>query len=483
MKPIHTSTILAALAFIGASSAMAHVSYTGRDFGTFVGDGSDAPVTLNAGNVSSAFGWADATDGDFGDSHRTRAFRFKLNAPAVVTLRVTGATVGAATPLQFPAFSVYSGLAHVAPAALDHDSSPVSANYLATLGGIQPKEGALVALGDWKIGNDDVYNTPGDPGSGVAVPASLSSLSYRGHAADGTAANYGVAPGIQGDGVADNDVTGTFTLAAGDYTVIIGGGNYAASIGATAPYTNFGISTTLTVTEAPERIAKNGTFTPIAGATYSSLYSPAINGAGTVAFRAGIKAGGTMSSVIARRAIETTLVARTGTTASDTTAPWKSFGDPVINANGEVAFTATLGGATPTTDAGVWSDLRGTLHLAAREGNPAPGAAAGQVFKAFTWINLQDGALFIAATTTDGVLPKPVQGRGVWKWNGENLVKIIAPGDSIVLVDGSSRVVKTFSAPASSGNGNATSRNTGEDGTLALLVTFADGSIETLTFR
>ena len=76
-----------------------------------------------------------------------------------------------------------------------------------------------------------------------------------------------------------------------------------------------------------------------------------------------------------------------------------------------------------------------------------------------------------------------MQGRGVWKWNGENLVKIIAPGDSIVLVDGSSRVVKTFSAPASTGNGNATSRNTGEDGTLALLVTFADGSIETVTFR
>jgi hypothetical protein len=477
MKNKRIPAILAATMLTG--SAMAHISYTGRDFGTFVGDGSDAPVTLTAGNVSSAFGWADATDADLGDSHRTRAFRFKLNAPAVVTLRVAGATIGAATPLQFPAFSVYSGLAHVAPSAADHDASPVSATYLATLGGVQPKEGALIALGDWKVGNEDVYNIPGDPNSGVAVAASLSSLSYRGHAADGTAANYGTTPGINGDGLADNDVTGTFALAAGDYTVMIGGGNYAASIGAIAPYTNYGITTTITVDAAPERIAKAAALSAIPGATYTALYTPAINGAGTVGFRAGIKVGAATSSIIVRRTLATGVVARTGTTAAGTTANWKSFGDPVINENGELAFTGALSGATMTTDAGVWSDLGGALTVAVREGDLAPSAAAGQRFKTFPWINLQTGALYISATTSDGT----VKGTGIWKWNGATLVKTIAPGDSITLLDGTTRVVKTYSQPASTGNGNATSRNTGADGTLALNVTFTDGTIETLTFR
>ncbi len=483
MKNKIHSFLAASIYLLGASSADAHLTYTGKDFGTLPGNGSEAPVAIAIPNLSSNFGWADGTDADFGDSHRTRAFRFKLTSPAVVNLRVQGSVVGGASALQYPAFSIYSGLAHVAPAAAAHDGSIITATYLGTLGGTQPKEGALVSLGNWKIGNEDVFNTPGDPMSGVAIPASLSSLTYIGHAADGTAANYGSVPGIHGDGVADGDVTGTVTLPAGDYTVIVGGADYAASVGAVGPFTNYGVTVTLTVSQAPDAIVKNGSSSAVTGAIYSSLYPPAINGQGTLAFRAGIKVGRVSSSIIARRTIRVAAVAQSGTNAADTDANWRSFGDPVINEAGEVAFSGLLlkgtGNAVTTNDLGLWSDLGGALKLALREGAAAPGAASGQLFTSISWFNLQEGVLFVGAATSNGT----VKSSGVWKWDGSALSKIVVPGDSLTLLDGTSHVVKTVSKSASSGNGNATSRLVGSDSTLALLVTFTDGRAELVTFR
>jgi hypothetical protein len=471
-----------AAVWLGTDSVSAHITYTGRNFGTFVADGTEAPVTIAAGNLSGAFGWADGTDGDLGDSHRLRAFRFKLTNPATVKLKVQGAVVGAAPALQYPAFSLYRGLAHLPPDSLDHDGTPSTAAHLLTLGGVQPKEGAFDALADWKIGNDDVYNTPGDPMSGIAVPASLSSFTYFGHAADGTAANYGTAPNIRGDGLADGTVEKTFLLPAGDYSVFIGGADYAAGIGAMAPYPAQGFSATLTVTQAPEPVVKGNSSSALPGAVYGSIYPPATNGAGTLAFRAGVKVAGAASTIIARRTIGVEAIAQTGTTAAGTSATWKSFGDPVLNDAGDVAFSGALNpgaGATSADDTGVWCDLRGPLQLALREGSPAPGAAPGQLFGKVAWLNLVDGVLYIAAATSDGT----VKSSGVWRWDGENLTKVLVPGDSLTLLDGTSHVVAKFSKPGSSGNGNATSRLVGRDATLALLVGFADGRTEIVTFN
>ena len=61
--------------------AEAHISYSGRDFGT-VTTGS----TISGQAVSSSFGWADATDSNWGDSHRMRAYRFTLSEPTSVTI-------------------------------------------------------------------------------------------------------------------------------------------------------------------------------------------------------------------------------------------------------------------------------------------------------------------------------------------------------------------------------------------------------------
>ena len=73
-----------------------------------------------------------------------------------------------------PGFSLYQGLAHVAPMGADYDSSDISkANRPGNT------EGAFRAVNDWVIGNaPDTVN---------GIPASLSFFKYVGSAYDGTA--------------------------------------------------------------------------------------------------------------------------------------------------------------------------------------------------------------------------------------------------------------------------------------------------------
>ncbi len=194
------------LPLLAIHSASAHIGYTNRNFGTFAGLLPES-VTISSQTIPSNFGWADGTDADFGHSHQLRPFRFTLQSTMLITISVTSTGAG-----LLPAFSVYAGLGHSSPG--DYDEAAVTDAYLATLGGTH--EGAFDALHDFKMGND----------TGLTA-ADLSTFLFRGYAADGTAANFGSAPGIVGDGVADGIVTGTFTLGPGDYTIFMGGANYA----------------------------------------------------------------------------------------------------------------------------------------------------------------------------------------------------------------------------------------------------------------
>jgi hypothetical protein len=97
-------------------------------------------------------------------------------------------------------------------------------------------------LVDWSIANDPTYVTDGDSNSGILIPARLASFTYIGHAADGTAANYGNAPGIEGDGTADGFLTATFLdLPPGDYSFFVGGANYEAQNTETPTYPTYGV--------------------------------------------------------------------------------------------------------------------------------------------------------------------------------------------------------------------------------------------------
>jgi hypothetical protein len=254
----------AVLATVFASPAFAHISYTGRNFGTITTSGS----TIAGQAVSSSFGWADATDGDWGDSHRFRAFRFTLTDTQSVAITaqrqnlVTGTAAGQQTGnhnVLLPALSLYSGLSHTS-SPLAHDHSTRSVEWLITtfgtsagtgLGG-SGKEGSLNALGAWSIGNSltDWPDVPADPRTD-----SLRSFAFVGYAADGSSANFGSTPGLIGDGLADGVVTATFwNLAPGDYSLFVGGADYAAQLTETETFGALGTAFPtygLTVTVAP----------------------------------------------------------------------------------------------------------------------------------------------------------------------------------------------------------------------------------------
>lgn len=216
---------IAACLVLSGPAATAHTSYggTARDLGPSVGSTpgviTGTAITpyfkaLTNQTVTSDFGWAAGTDTDqLGNAHDIKAYRFTLGEASLVTINVAAAARGTGTQTFRPAFSLYTGLLHTNGVS-DYDTAPVTSTYLISLGGTQPKRGAFNALETWKMGND---------------AGELSTLTYFGNAADGTSAVFGSAPGINGDGLADGNVQQTFWLAAGDYSLIIGGANISGS--------------------------------------------------------------------------------------------------------------------------------------------------------------------------------------------------------------------------------------------------------------
>ena len=250
---------LAAACAVPPSGLQAHISYTGRDFGALV-VGYPATSILTQ-TVSGSFGWADATDDDWGDSHRGRFFRFTLNTSASVMITVERNASGTGVAGTFlPAFSLFSGLAQrgnnegvqqgsaYRTEALAHDSARLSINSRPA-----GAEGSFRALTGWSIGNDPTYVTAGDPTSGILIEARLASFTYIGHAADGTSVNFGLAPGIHGDGNADGSLTASFHgLAPGNYSLFVGGANYAAQTAEPGPtYPTYGVNVSVQAVPEP----------------------------------------------------------------------------------------------------------------------------------------------------------------------------------------------------------------------------------------
>ncbi len=235
-------TLKYALLLAGMTSvpAMAHIGYTGRNFGTF--DDTFAMSTRSDQAATGNYGWIDGTDADYGDAHKTLSYRFTLLDPTNVTLTFQEETAqvtdfrGNVSTSQLginPGFSLFQGLAHVAPMGADYDSSDISKLYRP-----DSAEGSFRALNDWKIGNEpDTVNN---------VPAALSFFKYIGSASDGT--------GVGSDGMMDGKVSHTFmNLAAGDYSVFVGGSdNLAQELSNPDLMTKYGVTGTLVAGVVPE---------------------------------------------------------------------------------------------------------------------------------------------------------------------------------------------------------------------------------------
>ena len=284
---------IAAVSLSGALVASAHISYSGRNFGSLVIDG---PVVSNVSQtISSAFGWADGTDADWGDSHRGRFYRFTLTNSASVVITAQRNASGTGTPGTFlPGISLFAGWGQSASgeggfvevvtnditnlvfraeqAAHDSAALSVSSRPLGTEGSFRP-------MTSWSIGNDDTYVTNGNPSSGILIAARLATFTYIGHAADGVATNYGAALGVQGDGLADGSVTATFdNLPAGDYSIFIGGANYSKQVDEPGPtFPTYGVNVGVRARSLPAYGAgmQDGVGQVVSDPESFNLYTPA----------------------------------------------------------------------------------------------------------------------------------------------------------------------------------------------------------------
>lgn len=236
---------LAATLPVLAPSALAHITYTGRNLGSYTGL---EPASLSITNqaVTGNYGWADAADTNLGDSHKGRAFRLTLTGDAWVSLTVLanpGATASSVGGL-LPGVSVYAGLAAIAPlpasqtevpSSPDHDGAEASLAWRTTwarehLGALHDwnaTDGSWNARGDWRIGGDG--DLPGDP-------AQLSSFQHRLSASDEDR---------------DGAVTVQGWLGPGDYTVFIGGSDASNKVSVDAGKA-YGMAVTVAVNPVPE---------------------------------------------------------------------------------------------------------------------------------------------------------------------------------------------------------------------------------------
>lgn len=212
----------------------AHTSYGGfaRDFapsqGTPISGFSATPYfkSITVASISTDSGWASGTEPQFGDAHHIRAFRFTLAEAGLATIRAEAVTSG-----FLPGFTLYTGLLNLTGGS-PYDSAAATLVYLGDLGAPQPRDGALNTLG-----NVIMFNDAGNQ----------SALNYFGNAADGTTGEFGMATGIEGDGIADGTVARTWWLGAGDYTIFVGG----ADVDGTGTATNYSVRTSLAVVPEP----------------------------------------------------------------------------------------------------------------------------------------------------------------------------------------------------------------------------------------
>ena len=214
-----------------------------------------------------------------------------------------------------------------------------------------------------------------------------------------------------------------------------------------------------------QAVLQRGASAPgLPGAEFSAFGNPALNANGGLAFAATV----TPSAAEGIWADDNTgtlqLIARTGT-------GFLTLSDPVYNNNEAVAFRGAL-----STGAGIWSNSGGSLALVARQGAQAPGYLPGATFAAFSSLALPDqaGVIFLATLTLNpaaGVTA--ASSTGIWAVEtGGNLQLIVRTGD---ILNGKTIAALSFLPilPYTGGQTRAFAQPTGN---LAYQATFTDGT-------
>jgi hypothetical protein len=113
--------------------------------------------------------------------------------------------------------------------------------------------------------------------------------------------------------------------------------------------------------------------------------------------------------------------------------------------SGDVVFHASLAGADPSTDLGIWAGTAGDLRLVAREGDEAPGVP-GQVYT-----SLGAGARInpLGQVAFDGAIDSGQN--GIWAEVADRLVLVVLEGHEIELAPGDFRTIRNLSSPEFNG--------------------------------
>jgi len=214
-------------------------------------------------------------------------------------------------------------------------------------------------------------------------------------------------------------------------------------------------------------LARGGDWAPgkQEGTLFGGVGAPVINAAGELAF------GGSLTGPDVafpnNRGIwgpdasgNLSLLVRGGDPAPGTTADvvFRSFGAPLIDAAGEVAFRAFLFGpdVTALNDFGIWGpDASGNLSLLARRGDQAPGTPEGVVFGGPSFVINGPGDVAIFSDLT-GPDVTALNNFGVWGPDASgNLTLLARKGDVIELSPGTSLPLTFVSLFGLSDNGQA----------------------------
>ncbi|MEM6551495.1 MAG: choice-of-anchor tandem repeat NxxGxxAF-containing protein [Planctomycetota bacterium] len=181
-------------------------------------------------------------------------------------------------------------------------------------------------------------------------------------------------------------------------------------------------------------VIREGDPAPGTEARYGSLSSPAVNHAGQFAFRGALTGPGVDSDnqrgmwVGFPDALQ--LVARWGAAAPGTEAVFDTFGVPMLNENGQIAFVGSLRGERmdASNNTGIWMGTPGMLELVAQSGQDAPGTDL--PYRGFLAPVLGDAGqlAFIAGLGGDGITDRSQF--GIWAGPPDSLRLIARRGDT-----------------------------------------------------
>ncbi len=231
------------------------------------------------------------------------------------------------------------------------------------------------------------------------------------------------------------------------------------------------------------------------GVDFDVLNSPIFNNAGQTAFWARLVGPGVDDTndegLWSEGSGSLGLVAREGDQAPGT-GPGVVFGEkfssitffgPRINTAGRIAFMGLLSGPSVelTNNLGLWSDGSGSLRLVAREGDPAPGAAVGEVFASvdFPSMNATGQVAFRGRVSGPGV--DHTNEDGIWATELDGTLRLIARVGEMFDVNDDPliddfRMIQWVGFQNLSGGEDGWRRGFNDAGQLVFQLSFTDGS-------